>query len=282
MYQAKDRGKGRFELFHPKMREAVLKRHGLREELQKAIEGREFVVDYQPIVALDTGEIVAAEALVRWEHQARGLLPPSEFIPLAEETGQIVAVGQFVLEEACRRARAWQEGRDAVHPIDIHVNMSGIEFQNAEVVEEVTSTLERTGLSPERLVLEITESVVQDDTTALTLHRLRSAGIRIAMDDFGTGYSSLSYLRSLSLDILKIAKPFVDGIAEGRQENSFVRMIIELARTLDLQVIAEGVESGDQLDVLRDLGCDFGQGFYLTGTLPGDSGEPAIPLSAAS
>jgi diguanylate cyclase (GGDEF)-like protein len=282
MYRAKDMGKGRYELFDPKMRDAVLKRHGLKEELEKAIEGDELAVDYQPIVDLRNGEVVAAEALVRWHHPGRGVLPPSEFIPLAEESGQIVAVGRFVFEEACRKLAAWQsEGKEDT---TVHVNLSAIELKDKDLVDNVISALAERDLRPQQVVFEITESVVQDDATAKTLRRLRNAGVRLALDDFGTGYSSLSYLRSLPLHILKIAKPFVEGIADGRQESSFVRMIIDLARALDLQVIAEGIETPEQLVVLRDLGCELGQGFHLDDAVAeaGVSAEPAVRASAAT
>jgi EAL domain-containing protein (putative c-di-GMP-specific phosphodiesterase class I) len=278
MYRAKDCGKGRFELFDPRMREAVLKRHGLKEELQKAIESEELAVDYQPIVELVAGEPVATEALVRWHHPGRGVLLPSEFVPLAEETGQIVDIGRFVLEDACRRIHASQQhGHDQ---LSVHVNVSAIELKDAIRVDEILTTLDRWQVHSGRLVLEITESVVQDDATALALRRLRNMGVRLALDDFGTGYSSLSYLRSLPLDMLKIAKPFVENLAEGEEDDSFVRMIIDLARALDLDVIAEGIETREQLDVLVELGCTLGQGFYLDGARPAataaaQAGEPA-------
>ncbi len=276
MYQAKESGKGRFEIFDLHMRDAVLKRHGLKEELQKAVERGEVVVEYQPIVALASGEVVSAEALVRWNHPGRGRLLPSEFVPLAEETGLIVALGQYVLEEACRKARAWQE-RDPAKAPAIHVNLSAVELADPALTQTVGAALRDASLDPSALVLEITESLITDaDAHAPTLHELRSMGVRLALDDFGTGYSALSYLRSLPLDILKIAKPFVEGMARGSQENSFVRMIIDLARALDLRVVAEGIESAEELEALRDLDCEFGQGFYLAVPLDLTS-DPALP-----
>jgi len=184
------------------------------------------------------------------------MVSPAEFIPLAEETGLIVPIGEFVLDEACRRA----VGRD----VGMHVNLSAVELQHVDVLERVTSTLRRHRLDPRQLTLEITESVLVDAQMSATLRELHETGVRLALDDFGTGYSSLSYLRSFPLDVLKIAKPFVDGVTGRREERSFVRMIIELARTLGLQVVAEGIESGDQLAVLKEMGCDLGQGFYLS------------------
>jgi diguanylate cyclase (GGDEF)-like protein len=271
MYRAKETGKGKFEIFQPRMRDEVVKRHGLKEELLRAVEQSQVVVEYQPIVALGTGRVEAAEALVRWNHPGRGRLMPSEFVPLAEETGMISAVGQFVLEEACLRAQTWNES--ASDPIRVHVNLSAVELKDPGLTDSVTATLRRTGLDPTLLVLEITESLVQDaDASLSTLEQLRRTGVQLALDDFGTGYSSLSYLRTLPLDILKIAKPFVEGMARGRQENSFVRMIIDLARALDLRVIAEGIELAEELEALRELGCEFGQGFFLAAPLDADSG----------
>jgi EAL domain-containing protein (putative c-di-GMP-specific phosphodiesterase class I) len=259
------------------MRDAVLKRHGLKEELQRAVEREEVVVEYQPIVALATDEVVAAEALVRWNHPGRGRLLPSEFVPLAEETGLIVALGQHVLEESCRKARAWQEWDPEKAP-SIHVNLSAVELADPHLTHTVGAALSDASLEPSRLVLEITESLIKDaDAHAPALHELRSMGVRLALDDFGTGYSALSYLRTLPLDILKIAKPFVEGIARGSQENSFVRMIIDLARALDLRVVAEGIESAEELEALRDLECELGQGFYLAVPLDLTS-EPSLPV----
>jgi diguanylate cyclase (GGDEF)-like protein len=280
MYRAKETGKGRFESFDLAMRDAVLKRHGLKEELQRAVERGEVVVEYQPIADLVTGEVVAAEALVRWNHPGRGRLLPIEFVPLAEETGLIVALGQHVLEQACMKVRAWQLSEPGRTP-SVHVNLSAIELRDPELSATVGAVLASAGIDPTYLVLEITESQITDEDASLTaLHELRSMGVRLALDDFGTGYSSLSYLRALPLDIIKIAKPFVEDMARGRQESSFVRMIIDLAHALDLHVVAEGIESEDELRALRELGCELGQGFYLARPLDLTS-DPAPPALGA-
>jgi diguanylate cyclase (GGDEF)-like protein len=279
MYHAKESGKGRSARFDPGMRDAVLKRHGLKEELQRAVERGQLVVEYQPIVSLETGDVAAAEALVRWNHPGRGRLLPSEFVPLAEETGTIIALGQFVLEEACRSARMWQDRARRGQAIGVHVNLSAVELRDPTLPDTVSLALERTGLAGELLVLEITESLIQDaDSSLATLEGLRALGVRLALDDFGTGYSSLSYLRSLPLDILKIAKPFVEGMTRGSQESSFARMIIDLARALELHVVAEGIESVEELSALRELGCEFGQGFYLAEPLGRDEAPKARRL----
>jgi diguanylate cyclase (GGDEF)-like protein len=279
MYRAKESGKGRYAAFDPTMRDAVLKRHGLKEELQRAVERGQLVVEYQPIVALEDGEVAAAEALVRWNHPGRGRLLPSEFVPLAEETGMIVALGQFVLEEACRSARWWQASARGGRNVPVHVNLSAVELRDPDLAATIAAALEHADLDPDMLVLEITESMLQDAESSLTtLTALRASGVRLALDDFGTGYSSLSYLRSLPLDILKIAKPFVEGMTRGSQESSFARMIIDLARALDLHVVAEGIESVEELDALRELGCELGQGFYLAEPLSRDEAPKARSL----
>jgi diguanylate cyclase (GGDEF)-like protein len=278
MYQAKETGKSRFESFEPRMREAVLKRHGLKEELQRAVKRGEVLVEYQPIADLQTGEVVAAEALVRWNHPGRGRLPPSEFVPLAEETGLIVALGQFVLERACMKVRGWQLTEPDRIP-SVHVNLSAIELRDPDLADNVNAVLASAAIDPGHLVLEITESQIRDaDASLAALQDLRSMGVRLALDDFGTGYSSLSYLKALPLDIIKIAKPFVEDMARGRPESSFVRMIIDLAHALELRVVAEGIESEQELKALRDLGCELGQGFYLARPLDltSDVGPPAL------
>jgi EAL domain-containing protein (putative c-di-GMP-specific phosphodiesterase class I) len=201
---------------------------------------------------------------------------PQEFVPLAEETGLIVALGQHVLEESCRKARAWQDWDPDRAPA-IHVNLSAVELADPELTRTVGAALDSASLEPSSLVLEITESLIKDaDAHAPALHELRAMGVRLALDDFGTGYSALSYLRTLPLDILKIAKPFVEGMARGSQENSFVRMIIDLARALDLRVVAEGIESATELEALRDLECELGQGFFLAVPLDLTS-DPTLP-----
>jgi EAL domain-containing protein (putative c-di-GMP-specific phosphodiesterase class I) len=269
MYEAKAAGKGRFAVFHPSMGTAVLERHGLKEELRLAIEREELRLYFQPIVSMATGEIAATEALVRWQHPRRGLVTPSEFVPLAEETGLILSLGQWVLDEACQQARAWEVERHeaGLEPSElaVHVNLSAVELRDPHLAARVRSTLMRTGVDPRRLVFEITETLLLDDAESVraTLGELRDLGVRFALDDFGTGYSSLSYLHTLPLDILKIAKSFVDGLARGGREASFVRMIIELARTLGISVVAEGIETAEQVHALQALDCEYGQGFYL-------------------
>jgi diguanylate cyclase (GGDEF)-like protein len=262
MYRAKSRGKGCWELFEPDMQTAVQERHRLKLYLQRAIDRGSLFVEYQPIVDLDRDQLVGVEALVRWEHPARGLISPDEFIPLAEESGLILQLGREVLEQACEQAAAWQR----IHPeFAISVNVSARQIQEPGFAGEIAQLLRRSGLNPTRLILEITERamVVDEETTREALAQLRGLGVRVAIDDFGTGYSSLSCLRDLPVDILKIAKPFVDGIGTGEQDRAFLTAIVRLAQTLELDMIAEGIERQDQLDVLQGLRCGLGQGWLL-------------------
>jgi diguanylate cyclase (GGDEF)-like protein len=265
MYQAKSQGKSRFEFFEKSMAAAMLRLHDVKEELAKAIEREEIVVEYQPIVSLETGVIAAAEALVRWEHPVRGLIAPSEFVPLAEETGLIGVLDRHVLRQACRQARRWQLAEMIEAPLRVHVNLSLAELREPDFVPNVLAILNESELAPEQLTLEITETQLLGDAadSAASFQELRDLGVRIALDDFGTGYSSLSYLHSLPVDSLKIAKPFVDGLTGGGREAGFIAMILELARTLELEVIAEGIETSAQLEALRTLGAGLGQGYLL-------------------
>jgi diguanylate cyclase (GGDEF)-like protein len=262
MYQAKMAGKACFERFDPEAQAMMLHRRRMKDDLRRAVEAGELRVHYQPIVALATGDAAAAEALVRWEHPERGQIMPAEFIPLAEETGLIVAIGRFVLREACRQARRWQEENGPMR--SVHVNLSALELRQPDLIETVREAIDDAGIEPHDLVLEITESQLLEDAehSVAALHALRELGVRLALDDFGTGYSSLSYLHSLPLDILKIAKPFVDRVAEASHD-SFVRMMIDLAKALELEVIAEGIETAEQVEALRILQSSFGQGFFL-------------------
>jgi EAL domain-containing protein (putative c-di-GMP-specific phosphodiesterase class I) len=268
MYQAKGKGKGRFEFFDPGMAAAMLRRHDLKEELARAVEREEIFIEYQPIVSLDTGRIVAAEALARWRHPVLGLVSPSEFVPLAEETGLIREIGRHVLTQACRH---WQR-----RPLRLHVNLSAAQLRDPDLIPTVRAALDESELPADRLALEITETELLGDAaaSAARFQELRSLGVRVSLDDFGTGYSSLSYLHSLPLDSLKIAKPFVDGLLEdGGHDASFIGVIVELARKLELDVIAEGIETPAQMHALRDLGVEFGQGFLVGHPAPAAPGR---------
>ena len=270
MYMAKEAGKGRYQVFEPAMHDTALQRLELKADLQRAVDNAEFVLHYQPVIELSTGRIEGLEALVRWQHPARGLIAPLDFIPLAEETGLIVALGRWVLQEACTQARRLQQRYVMDPPLHMAVNLSARQLQRPEIVGEIAQTLMETQLEPSSLVLEITESVMMQDMdlSIQRLAELKELGVRLAVDDFGTGYSSLNYIRRFPVDILKVDKSFVDGVNEGGEESALTAAIIELAGILRLRPVAEGIERADQLEKLLALRCDLGQGFYFAKPLP--------------
>jgi len=281
MYEAKKAGKGRSKVYDPDMFAQALRRLEMGNDLRRAIEQGELRLYYQPKVRLGTDTITGVEALVRWEHPERGLILPDEFIPLAEETGVIVPLGWWVLREACRRARDWGEQYPAALPLGVSVNVSGKQFQEADLVRGLAGILQEVGLEPSRLQLEITESAVMADTeyAAGLLRGLKGLGVKVAVDDFGTGYSSLSFLRRFPLDELKIDKEFVDGLGRSDQDEAIVRLVIDLSHALGLEAVAEGVETAEQLARLREMGCDQAQGYYFWESL---TGEDAAALLAGS
>jgi diguanylate cyclase (GGDEF)-like protein len=266
MYQAKTAGGGHFRSFEQGMRAAVVDRLHLESDLRAALENGELRVEYQPIIELDHERITGFEALLRWRHPVRGPIPPSTFIRLAEEAGMIAAVGRFVLNEACNWACGWQ----SVAPgVGMNVNLSPKQFMDPTLISDVSKALARSGLAPHLLVLEITENVLMEESeeSIARLAALKRLGVRLAIDDFGTGYSSLSYLRRFPVDILKVDRSFVEGVAEGPENAAIVNAIVSLARTLKLEVIAEGVEELTQHDALRRMGCPLGQGFLYAPAL---------------
>ena len=276
MYQAKAEGKGRHAIFEPAMHRALVDRMAIETDLREGIERGELQLLYQPIVELQTGRLNAVEALVRWAHPRRGLLPPALFVPIAEETGLIVPLGRFVLREACREAARWRDlSADGKAP-SVTVNLSARQFQHADLAADVAAALKDSTLDPGHLVLEITESVVMRDTEATVqqLHALKALGVQLAIDDFGTGYSSLSCLQRFPIDILKIDKSFVDGVTQGGNDAALARTIIALGDMLALRTVAEGIEHPAQQRMVHDLGCQFGQGFlYAKPLTPQEIGD---------
>ena len=282
MYGAKAEGKNTHKTFEAGMGARVAERLRLENALRRAVElgGEEFVVHYQPQVELATGAVVGFEALVRWDHPQRGTIPPAQFVPLAEETGLIVPLGRWVLEEACRQAKRWHDERPQDPPTKIGVNLSAREFQRPDLAEAVAEVLGETGLAPRGLDLEITESLAMEDTnrTVDALQALKDLGVGLSIDDFGTGHSSLSYLRRFPVDNLKMDKSFVDDLGHGREDTALVSTTIGLAHAFALKVVAEGVETAEQLERLRDLGCDLAQGYHFSKPLP--SGAASALLAA--
>jgi len=263
MYVAKGKGKARYQLFEPSMHTAALRRLEIKADLRRAVEKDEFVLHYQPIVSLNGGALLGMEALVRWNHPERGLLPPLDFISVAEQSGLITPLGRWVLREACRQATKWPLSNPS---ISLSVNVSTTQFQQPGLVEDVANALWDSGLDPSILTLEITESVLVHDTDAVIekLHRLKDFGVKVAIDDFGTGYSSLGYLKRFPIDILKIDKSFIDGVGNGAEEAAIAQAIIKLGESLGLEVVAEGIELPEQIDALQLLRCERGQGFFFS------------------
>jgi diguanylate cyclase (GGDEF)-like protein/PAS domain S-box-containing protein len=279
MYAAKAAGKGRHQMFQPVMHVTARKRLQLTGDLRRAVDRGEFTVDYQPLVNLSDGRMLGAEALVRWEHPEYGRISPGDFVPLAEETGLIVPIGEFVLSEACRQAKHWQSEHPEQGNVYVSVNLSPRQFRPpGRLVEVVTRITREHGLDPSSLLLEITESVLMNDRehAAKDLQALRELGVRVAIDDFGTGYSSLAYLRDFPIDIVKMDRSFVRELGRGRADDALVRSVVELGEALDMQIVAEGIEDISQLDSLRDLDCAIGQGYYFSQPVSGDAINEAL------
>jgi len=265
MYTAKASGKGNFAVFQPQFYAAVVQRHALKGDLQRAVDDKRFVLHYQPITDLTTGEITAVEALIRWRHPARGLVLPAEFIPFAEETGLILPIGRWVLEQAMEQVHTWRESTGLEFP-RLSVNVSARQVQQPNFVDEIAELVLRSGLPASRLTLEITETLMMQNAelTIARLQAVRALGINVALDDFGTGWSSMAWLRELPVDAIKIPKEFLGGLGASENDWEFARAIVTLGHSLRLGVIAEGIEYADQVERLRAIGVDSGQGFYFS------------------
>jgi len=276
MYRAKERGRDRTELFGKSMRSRILERVELEHALRRGILQDEFRLHYQPTLDLETKRPVLVEALIRWEHPDRGLVPPNQFIPLAEDTRLIVPVGAWALREACREVAEWRRSHPALAELQVSVNLSACQFADDHLVDLVASALRDSALDPDALWLEITETAVMDDVerTIETLGALRGLGVHLAIDDFGTGYSSLSYLKRFPVDVLKIDRSFVDGMGSDSEDSAIVTAVVRLAQALGKDVIAEGIETQVQLDALRELGCNAGQGYLFSRPQPPDPLRP--------
>lgn len=259
LYEAKSSGRNMFRFYEPAMNERIMERRQLEIDMRHALRRREFRLDFQPRYEAAGQHLVGAEALVRWHHPTKGLLPPDSFIQLAEETGLIIELSDWVMQEACMNALTWGD------TMMVSVNLSSVEFQRNDLVERVAAALKITGLSPERLELEITESVMLEDAAAalITMNQLKALGVRLSMDDFGTGYSSLSYLRTYPFDGIKIDRSFISGLDHSQSSEAIVHAIVSMGHALSLTVTAEGIETVTQLGKLTELACDQAQGFYL-------------------
>lgn len=280
MYAAKTAGKSSFQVFDPSMQETVARRLKIENELRHAIERAEFTLHFQTIVDLKTRRPIGLEALVRWRHPQRGLVLPGEFIPVAEETGLINPIGGYVLNEACRQLVEWQSRLHLTEPIFVSVNVSARQLADSNLVQNVVRALSETGLPPNGLRLEVTETAIMErpDEGIQWLRELRALGVKIGIDDFGTGYSSLASLHRLPLDLLKVDRSFVNKMVQSQENQAIVRTILTLAQGLDLDVVAEGIENEPQRQLLSTMGCQFGQGFYFSRPLEADQIEAILAL----
>jgi len=276
MYQAKKAGRNALRFFDPKMQESINTRSALEGDLRKALDNRQFQLHYQ--IQVDSNlRPVGAEALIRWVHPERGLVSPAHFIPLAEESGLILSIGKWVLEAACAQLKEWQ-GNPLTQSLTLSANVSAKQFHQADFVAQVESAVRQHAINPMLLKLEPTESMLQEniEETILTMTALKAIGVKFALDDFGTGFSSLQYLKILPLDQLKIDQSFVRDLAIDSNDQAIVRTIILMAQSLNLEVIAEGVETEDQLQILKDNGCNYFQGYLLGRPVPLEQFEAAL------
>ena len=276
--RAKTQGTKALEIHDQSMNDQMRRRLKLESDMRHALEKNEFTLYYHPLVNLATGKLGGWEALIRWQHPERGLIPPAEFIGLAEDTGAIVQIGAWVVEESCRQAQEWHKKFPSHSKCIMNVNLSMRQFQQQNLPEMIRSAIERTGLEPNLLKLEITESVAMKDAanSLSIMTALKGLGVSLAIDDFGTDYSSLSYLKRLPVDSLKIDKSFVDGLCLDKESTAIVQAILSLAKALDISVTAEGIENADQLKLLRELGCHIGQGYYFSIPLPPTDAEKLL------
>ena len=279
MYAAKASGKGRWRVFSPDLGTGQLTTRSFRAELQHAVEAEEFVVHYQPVMDIVSGFITGVEALVRWNHPERGLLPPSEFLSEAEASGHVVHIDSWVLREACRQVRAWQRSVPGAEHLSVHVNLSARGLQNPTLAQEIGEAVRVSGLAPSDLVLEITETtlVYDAEAAAIELRKLKDLDVELALDDFGTGFSSLTHLYEFPIDIIKIDRSFIASLGVDARRPELVKALVELGKTLGLLVVAEGVEQAVQLEYLRSIGCERAQGYYFAKPLPADQLEKFLP-----
>ena len=270
MYQAKEKGRSTYQFFEKGMNIRAVERQSIEGDLRCALERNEFVMHYQPKIDLKTGEITGVEALIRWQHPKRGLVGPLQFISIAEDSGLMLPIGKWALRESCRQAKAWQDA--GLAPVEMAVNVSSVEFRNDEFLEGISMVLKETGLEPRCLELELTESVLMQhaEFSVPVLQQLKAMGVRLAIDDFGTGYSSLSYLRQFPIDTLKVDQSFIHEINADTDEATIISAVINMGCRMKHRVIAEGVETAEQLAFLRAHGCDEGQGYYFSRPMPAE------------
>jgi len=276
MYRSKSQGPGRYTIFDRSMKSDRVNRDKAEERLRDAVENDEFILHYQPIIDLADERIVGVEALIRWQDPVRGTIPPLDFIPQLEESGLIVPVGEWALEEACSQIAKWTKAYPSVGPLRVSVNVSPRQLLHTHFGDVVTRVLQKTGTRPEQLCLEITEAALMGDVVAAwaELRKVKTLGVALAIDDFGTGYSSVSYVRNFALDALKIDQSFVRALSSCAEDTAIVKAVIHMAHALSLDTVAEGVETPEQMALLKDLGCDYAQGYLFSRPQPPEALEP--------
>jgi diguanylate cyclase (GGDEF)-like protein len=281
LYRAKDHGRGGYEIFDEVMRSRVIEHMQIENDLRRALQRREFEIHYQPVVRLHDGSIASMEALLRWNHPERGLIGPLGFIPVAEESRLIVPIGRWVTEQACRQAAAWQQLQPDAAPIGVAVNLSARQLADPELIGDIEHAISTSGIDPSALWLELTESTVLDDTAYVerTLGALRELGVQLVLDDFGVGFSSLGYLKHLPLSMVKLDRTFVENVVESSHDAAIVRAVSEMAETIGIAVVAEGVETEEQVRAARELGCGYAQGFHFAEPAPASEVERLLASS---
>jgi EAL domain-containing protein (putative c-di-GMP-specific phosphodiesterase class I) len=272
LYRAKEKGRGGYELFDSAMRARAVEHMRIENDLRRALDRGELELHYQPIVGLRDGSIMAIEALLRWRHPEYGLTSPTSFIPVAEESQLIVPVGRWVIEEACNKVAEWQSLQPDAAPVRIAVNLSGRQIGDPQLLPTVSAAIEASGIDPPTLSFELTESVLFEESgvSEPIMRSLRGIGVRLVLDDFGSGFSSLGYLKRFPLDGIKLDRSFIENVADGLTDAQIVKAVVEMARALGLEIVAEGVETADQLAAVRNLGCHQAQGFYFMPPLPAE------------
>ena len=278
LYRAKDHGRGGYEIFDDAMRARVIDHMQTENDLRRALQRRELELHFQPIIQMSDRSVVALEALLRWRHPERGLIGPLAFIPVAEESRLIIPIGRWVLEEACRHAAAWQARRPDSAPIGVSVNLSARELADPQLEQSVATAIESSGIDPSSLRLELTESVLLEDSVGLerALKALKELGVGLVLDDFGVGFSSLGYLQRLPLSAIKLDRSFIQNLGESSRDTAIVRAVTEMAEALDMGVVAEGIETDEQLRAVEELGCGYAQGFHFSRPVPTDKLEDLL------
>jgi diguanylate cyclase (GGDEF)-like protein len=270
LYRAKDHGRGGYEIFDEVMRSRVIEHMQTENDLRRALQRREFVIHYQPVVSLFDGSILSMEGLLRWDHPERGLLGPLAFIPVAEESRLIVPIGRWVIEQACRQAAVWQELQPDAPPVGVAVNLSARQLADPDLTSHIEGSIQANGIDPATLWLELTETALLDESafSERTMAALSGIGVRLALDDFGVGFSSLGYLKRLPLSMIKLDRTFVENVTDNPHDAAIVRAVTDMADTIGIEVVAEGVETDDQVRMARDLGCGYAQGFHFAEPVP--------------